>query len=107
MFSVLRLLSVAISRDSRSIQKSFIFIDKVRHLLVTAKIIWKKFDEFTEFFHFFRSDIKIYSIGYNLGIFETNCIISGIILGEWIDLSDWNGEWALGGTLKCAMQINY
>ena len=58
--------------------------------------------EFSEFFHFFRSDIKIYPIGYNIGIFETNCIISGII---W---NDWNGEWAeqaLGATTKCAMQI--
>ena len=76
--------------------KSFIFCnDKVRYRLVTAKM---KLKEFSEFLHFFRSEIKIYYNGYNIGIFETNCIISGII---W---NDWNGEWA-GGTPKCAMQI--
>ena len=47
-------------------------------------------EEFSEFFHFFRSEIKLYHIGYNLR--ERN------------DLSDWNGEWA-GATSKCAMQI--
>ena len=61
--------------------------------------------EFDEFLHFFRSEIKIYPIGYNIGIYRTNCIISGII---W---NDWNGngraERALGATPKCAMHINY
>ena len=77
------LLSVAISREAET-PKSFIFCnDKVRHRLVTTKIIW---DEFDEFLHFFRSEIKIYPIGYNIGIYRTNCIISGII---W---NDWNGN---------------
>ena len=53
------------------------------------------------FFTFFAVKLnytKIYPIGYNIGIYRTNCIISGII---W---NDWNGGWA-GGTTKCAMQI--
>ena len=43
-----------------------------------------KLNEFSEFFHFFRSDTKIYPIGYNIGIYRTNCIISGIIWGNGV-----------------------
>ena len=60
-------------------------------------------EEFGIFFHFFRSEIKLYPIGYNIGIFETNCIISSIIWG--IGMGNGRAERALGATTKCAMQI--
>lgn len=72
------MLSVGIAEASK---KPFIFCnDKVRYRLVTAKIIW---DEFTEFFHFFRSEIKIYSNGYNILVGNDVYTISDII---------WNGR---------------
>ena len=42
--------------------------------------------EFNEFFHFFRSEIKIYSIGYNILVGYGIYTISDII---W---NDWNGN---------------
>ena len=48
-----------------------------------------KLNEFSEFFHFFRSGFKLYHNGYNIGIYRTNCIISGII---------WVIEMGMGGT---------
>ena len=59
-------------------------------------------EEFSEFFHFFRSDIKLYYNGYNILVGYGIYTITDII---W---NDWNLEWAeraLGGTSKCAMQI--
>ena len=42
--------------------------------------------EFSEFFHFFRSEIKLYHNGYNMLVGYGIYIISGII---W---NDWNGN---------------
>ena len=42
--------------------------------------------EFNEFFHFFRSEIKLYHNGYNMLVGYGIYIISGII---W---NDWNGN---------------
>ena len=55
------------------------------------------------FFTFFAVKLKytkIYSNGYNIGIFETNCIISGIIWGNGVieligmGMGGRNGRWA-------------
>lgn len=45
-------------------------------------------EEFSEFFHFFRSDTKIYYNGYNILVGYGIYTITDII---W---NDWNGEWA-------------
>ena len=90
------LLSVAIGREAET-PKSFIFcIDKVRHRLVTTKIIW---DEFDEFFHFFRSEIKLYHNGYNILVGYDVYTISDII---W---NDWNGGWAELKIVLCKLII--
>lgn len=68
------MLSVGIAEASK---KPFIFCnDKVRYLNLTAKMNLK---EFSEFFHFFRSDTKIYSIGYNILVGYDVYTISDII----------------------------
>ena len=43
-------------------------------------------NEFNEFLHFFRSEIKLYHNGYNMLVGYDVYIISGII---W---NDWNGN---------------
>ena len=61
--------------------------------------------EFSEFFHFFRSELKLYHNGYNILVGYGIYTISDII---W---NDWNGngraQRALGATSNCAMQSNY
>ena len=62
--------------------------------------------EFSEFFHFFRSEIKIYPIGYNIGIYRTNCIISGIIWVIGMGMGGRNGRWAQLQIVLCKVIID-
>ena len=58
--------------------------------------------EFSEFFHFFRSKIKLYYNGYNILVGYDVYTVSDII---W---NDWNGEWAgAGRNLKMCYATDY
>ena len=61
--------------------------------------------EFNEFFHFFRSEIKLYHNGYNILVGYDVYTISDIIWNDW-NGNGRNGRWAQLSNVLCILSID-
>ena len=61
--------------------------------------------EFSEFFHFFRSEIKLYHNGYNILVGYGIYTISDIIWNDW-NVNGRNGRWAQLQIVLCILNID-